>query len=702
MKKIIIAFILLTGIMFGQKSYLVWEIDSVKLDLSQLQTHLGSIDDALESVANQLTILGTNGSNNTVLLYQVITAIDSIQKRLSLIEGGGGITVPDPQAPLNLIATATDSNHISIDWDVPASGTTPDSFRIYRSLENITGGLTYHWIASVPYGTTIYSNSGLSSSTTYRYVVRSLVIGSIYYESSNSNSDTATTPAGPTPVTTKIDYYVDATNGSDLNDGKSEAKPWKTLAKVTNQTFAENTTIAFKRGERFYGGMTISESGSSGKPITFTCYGSSGSLPLLSASSPITGTWGLYQANIYRISTTTNPSQLYFIKSDSTEARGYKQTSISACNGDYKFYWASNYLYVYATSNPSTYFKLVTRPTADNIVLSGNYIEIKNLDIAYSSGDEVRLSGQYLRVYKNKIHHTGIDPSNEQGGDGVYITNKNNYVGYNEVYENAVHGIYAQSYSGGETGGNIIEHNIVTNHYHTGIDIMCDQVGRTNRGNIVRYNYVSDNDNKWAPGFSSIGIQFQGYRTDADTSQHAWERYNWCYGNVVVNPDGIGINFQAFTDSNYVFNNVVYSASSHGIVIHDWAYQTPKSHSWVFNNISVNNTYSAIALDYQTNKICDYNLWRQSTGSFWCITNGGSSITNFTTWKNTYGFDTHGFNADPLFVNAGTDFKLQAGSPCINSGTNTVNSSPYNYTLDINGYTVPTNTITDIGANEKQ
>lgn len=32
-------------------------------------------------------------------------------------------------------------------------------------------------------------------------------------------------------------YYVDATGGSDTNDGLSDTTPWQTLAHVTSQSF---------------------------------------------------------------------------------------------------------------------------------------------------------------------------------------------------------------------------------------------------------------------------------------------------------------------------------------------------------------------------------------------------------------------------------------------------------------------------------
>ena len=40
-------------------------------------------------------------------------------------------------------------------------------------------------------------------------------------------------------------YYVDATNGNDINNGLSEARPWKTIAKVNASSFNPGDQILF-------------------------------------------------------------------------------------------------------------------------------------------------------------------------------------------------------------------------------------------------------------------------------------------------------------------------------------------------------------------------------------------------------------------------------------------------------------------------
>ncbi len=45
------------------------------------------------------------------------------------------------------------------------------------------------------------------------------------------------------------DYYVDATNGDDLNDGLSSSAAWRSIAKVNGSIFFPGDNIYLKRGE---------------------------------------------------------------------------------------------------------------------------------------------------------------------------------------------------------------------------------------------------------------------------------------------------------------------------------------------------------------------------------------------------------------------------------------------------------------------
>jgi parallel beta-helix repeat protein len=71
------------------------------------------------------------------------------------------------------------------------------------------------------------------------------------------------------------DYYISAT-GNDAANGLSESTAWKTIAKF-NSSFSgliPGDRIFFRRGDIFYGTLTISRSGTAANPITIGAYGS--------------------------------------------------------------------------------------------------------------------------------------------------------------------------------------------------------------------------------------------------------------------------------------------------------------------------------------------------------------------------------------------------------------------------------------------
>lgn len=94
-------------------------------------------------------------------------------------------------------------------------------------------------------------------------------------------------------------YYI-KDGGSDAAAGTSDGTAWGTITKVNSEwaagTFAAGDSILFKRGNTFYGTITVAESGTSGSPIVIGAYGS-GDKPIVSGFETITG-WGLYSGSI--------------------------------------------------------------------------------------------------------------------------------------------------------------------------------------------------------------------------------------------------------------------------------------------------------------------------------------------------------------------------------------------------------------------
>lgn len=75
------------------------------------------------------------------------------------------------------------------------------------------------------------------------------------------------------PIYAGTVYYIDATHGSDANNGLTPENAWKTIDKVNNSIFLPRDSILFKRGETWRETLTPPSHGTAGNNITFGAYG---------------------------------------------------------------------------------------------------------------------------------------------------------------------------------------------------------------------------------------------------------------------------------------------------------------------------------------------------------------------------------------------------------------------------------------------
>jgi len=180
--------------------------------------------------------------------------------------------------------------------------------------------------------------------------------------------------------------------------------------------------------------------------------------------------------------------------------------------------------------------------------------------------------------------------------------------------------------------------------------------------------------------------------------QDLYVYYN-VFANIGFSAGGVGSGIQGYTHvvaggltySNINFmNNVIHkvnNASGWGI-----NFETNCDNDWdnvkVINNI-IYNCYTAMQFENQGDIDIinvDNNLVYNHTNAT-IVSYAGSSVTN-----NTY--DNNIIGSDPTFVTPGSDFHLQAGSPCINAGIDV------GLTTDYDGQAV--SDPPDIGAYEYQ
>jgi parallel beta-helix repeat protein len=87
-------------------------------------------------------------------------------------------------------------------------------------------------------------------------------------------------------------YYVSAA-GSDTNDGRTSASPWKTIAKVNAFVFAAGDEIRFHAGDTFYGEITVGQ-----ESLTIGRYGGDAK-PMITGGVDLTG-WQPFSGAVYK------------------------------------------------------------------------------------------------------------------------------------------------------------------------------------------------------------------------------------------------------------------------------------------------------------------------------------------------------------------------------------------------------------------
>lgn len=163
-------------------------------------------------------------------------------------------------------------------------------------------------------------------------------------------------------------YYVSSSVGNDSYtavQAQSPATPWKSLTKVSGTTFVAGDRILLARGDVWRETLTPSSSGSSGNPIVFDAYGS-GAAPEITGYQAVTG-WTSVAGYTNQWKATLTTTALNFVLFGTIW--GTKQSSQGALAHDRDFYLNSNTVYVFAPSDPTSYYGSVAGMLVTNLPL---------------------------------------------------------------------------------------------------------------------------------------------------------------------------------------------------------------------------------------------------------------------------------------------------------------------------------------------
>ena len=441
-------------------------------------------------------------------------------------------------------------------------------------------------------------------------------------------------------------YYIDATTGSDSNDGLLEETAWKTMAKVNSMNFNPADLILFKRGERWNEALSILSSGSEDDPIIFGAY-SQGARPVIYTNTKA----------CINIEDKEHITIQDFELKDAE--RGVWIT------GDSKGHIKLNNLVIHDITNHNG----ISIKERENVL-------IENCEIYdCSQGNGISAYNEGLKNWA-KIANHNITVKNctiyNNYKNGVYIAGHNAHIANNTIHSNGGTKYHHNIYLIGENG--IVEYN----------ELYSSPAGdgfRYEGGHLkIRYNYVHDN--------GKHGISFWNDFPDTFFD-------NEIYYNIIKGMDdnhwGIHVNeYAGGFDGIKICNNVIYgkNSESRGMAFYDCSNIDLKN-----NIVFVKDRVLTVDNKGTHGFSSDYNCWLSNinTPFKWAEQYG-----NFIDFQ-SLGYDVYSYFADPLFIDLdGSDFHLQSGSLAIDSGVD------LGYSLDFDDNSVPFGAAPDIGAFEFQ
>ena len=192
-------------------------------------------------------------------------------------------------------------------------------------------------------------------------------------------------------------YYLDSEHGADTNPGTQSA-PWKTLKNLDGRTFAPGDGIYFARGSSFTGGFVISSSGSPGRPITITAYGT-GAAPKFTNPD-----YAVLNGNAIRVDGSYIVIDGLYFSDGATGPEGHDPTGESASH---------------------KVGAIFISPRASHNV-------VRNCEITRWPMP-IHVYGQYNLITHNNVHDLMNLPAQGWWGVGIIVANSNNQVSYNRI-----------------------------------------------------------------------------------------------------------------------------------------------------------------------------------------------------------------------------------------------------------------------------
>lgn len=248
---------------------------------SQGQWFEGIVSYLQSNPAVNWTYWALNGEDNYGLLDSNYDSTPANGQKQSMLEslqfplgGGGSSCTTSPAAPAGLTATPTSSSTTNLSWGAvtPPANCTIISYSVFRSTTSGFTPSSSNQVATVSSGTS-YSDSGLSASTTYYYVVEAVDGKGSSASPAQANATTKAAAACSAVPSAPGGLMASAASSSAINLGWNADTPPSNCT-ISSYSVFRSTTDGFtpSSSNQIASGLTGTSFSSSGLSASTTYY----------------------------------------------------------------------------------------------------------------------------------------------------------------------------------------------------------------------------------------------------------------------------------------------------------------------------------------------------------------------------------------------------------------------------------------------
>ena len=635
---------------------------------------------------------------------------------------GGVGTVPLP--PTGLTASTVSTSQINLSWTASTGATN------YIVLRSTTSGGPYAQVASSVTSSS-YSDTGLTASTTFYYVVQAAEAGGT---SANSTQASATTQVPSVSVTISPIFVTVAPSATEqfsdtVTGSNNTAVTW-----AVNGVTGGNSTFGTVSTSGLYAAPATVPN-----PATATVTAVLQADPTKAASATVTISNGL----AFYVSTTGNDANS---GSSGSPWRTIQQAANAAQPGDTIYVYGGTYneaVTINVSGNSSAGYITFRSYPGQTAIVDGTgvpvngqtgLINIQNQNYLVVSGFEIRnystsstanvpigiyVTGadSYIQILNNHIHNikTSAAGCNANAlGIAVYGTNGSSSINNLTISGNELDHMTTGCSETMSLDGNVQYWTVSSNLIHDNNNIGIDAIGfegvspnsstdQARDGSIVGntvYNITSYGNPAYGNQYAADGIYVDGgtritiernvvHNADLNVelaSEHSGKvtSYVTVRNNLIYQGNSVGISIGGYasnvggTDHCTIVNNTLWGNDTKNTGSGEFQIQYYATNNMFKNNILYAGSQGLFVNSFtnsESNPVdSDYNLFYSSVGSSagqWVW--NGTTDTGFSLYQSTTGKDGHSQFADPQYIDLSStppNLDVQSTSPAVNTGMN--------------------------------